>query len=167
MHGNAMMIKSVLRVVFGFIWLIDASFKLQNGFLQNFTGLIATAAQGQPTWLAGWFNFWVAMTSANPGFAYMIAIIELALAISLIFGFMRKVGYTGGFFFSLLIWSVPEGFGGPYGPSSTDIGTGIVYAIVFLFLAVINALEGPSRHSVDYYIEKKIGWWKRIAEFGA
>jgi nitrite reductase (NO-forming) len=164
---NAVVLKSVSRVVFGLVWLVDASLKFQPGFLQNFSSLIAFSARGQPSLISGWFAFWVNATSANPVFwAYVIAFSELAVAVSLIFGFMRKVGYGGGFLLSLLIWSVPEGFGGPYGPSSTDIGTGIIYALVFLMLMVINALEGTSRYSLDYYIEKKVKWWKSLAEFG-
>ncbi len=59
---------------------------------------------------------------------------------------------------------MPEGFGGPYGPSSTDIGTGIIYAFVFLLLMVINATFGPSRWSLDYAIERRWAAWTRIAE---
>jgi hypothetical protein len=33
-------------------------------------------------------------------------------------------------------------------------------------MLIIMALEGPSRHSLDYYLEKKIRWWKKLAEFG-
>ncbi len=164
---NIAPIKGALRIAFGLVWLIDAYFKLQNGFLRSFSSLIASGAAGQPQWLSGWFSFWISVTSSNPAFwAYAIAIIELALAISLIFGIMRKVGYIGGFFYSLLIWSVPEGFGGPYGPSSTDIGTGIIYAIVFLLLIAVNAMGGPSRYSLDYKIEKRVRWWRKLAEFG-
>ncbi len=166
-YRNAREIKSVARILFGIVWLVDASFKFQMSFVQSFSSLIAAGGIGQPAWLAGWFSFWAATTAANPVmWAYIIAFSELAIAVSLIFGFMRKIGYSGGLLLSLLIWSVPEGFGGPYGPSSTDIGTGFIYGIVFLMLIVINALEGPSRSSVDYYIEKKVGWWKKLAEFG-
>ena len=78
---------------------------------------------------------------------------------------MRKVGYIVGIFTSLVIWGVPEGFGGPYGPTSTDIGTGIIYAMVFILFIIINALEGPSHYSVDYYIEQKYNKWRILAEF--
>lgn len=78
---------------------------------------------------------------------------------------MKKISYIGGFIFSLMIWSVPEGFGGPYGPSSTDIGTGIAYAIVFLMLMVINAIGGTSKYSIDEWLEKKFKWWHKFAEF--
>src|SRR5256886_3031064 len=77
---------------------------------------------------------------------------------------MRKVAYTAGFLLSLIIWSVPEGFGGPYGPSSTDIGTGIIYAFVFLLLMIINATFGPSRGSLDYAIERRWPAWKNASE---
>ncbi len=165
-YANSRWIKSAARIMFGTIWLVDASFKFQAGFFSSFSSLIASAAQGQPAWLQGWFTFWVGVTASNPTlWASIIAVSELAVAISLIFGFMRKIGYGGGIALSLLIWAVPEGFGGPYGPSSTDIGTGVIYAIVFLMLIVINATEGPSRLSLDYWIEKRVSWWKKFAEF--
>ncbi|MDE1860926.1 MAG: DoxX family protein [Candidatus Micrarchaeota archaeon] len=163
---NAIPLKSIARILFGGVWLIDAYFKFLPNFAQNFSNLVASTAQGQPAWFGGWFAFWVSVTSSNPAlWAYIVAFSELALAICLIFGFMRKVGYSGGILLSLLIWAIPEGFGGPYGPSSTDIGTGVIYAIVFLMLIVINATAGPSRYSVDYYLEKRFKWWKKLAEF--
>jgi len=60
---------------------------------------------------------------------------------------------------------VPEGFGGPYGPASTDIGTGIVYALVFLLLMELNATYGASRYSLDAVIERRWPRWARLAEF--
>ena len=165
-YRNAVYIKSIARITFGFVWLIDAYFKFQPGFVQNFSNLIQAGGQGQPAWLAPWFSFWVNFTSMNPAaWGYVIAFSELAIAISLIFGFMRRIGYSGGFVLSLLIWSIPEGFGGPYSPSSTDIGTAIIYAIVFIMLIVINAEQGTSRYSVDSYMEKRFKWWKKVAEF--
>ena len=97
-------------------------------------------------------------------FVYIIGIFELALGISLLLGFMRKTAYIGGMVLSLLIWSVPEGFGGPYGPSSTDIGTGMIYSFVFLLLLVINATYGRSKFSVDALIELHKPSWRKLAE---
>ncbi len=94
--------------------------------------------------------------------------LELLLGIALVFGFMRKVTYAAGVALSLLIWAVPEGFGGPYqsGAGGTDVGTGVVYALTFLGLLVINALEGSSRWSVDHLIERRYPSWARVAELG-
>jgi nitrite reductase (NO-forming) len=64
----------------------------------------------------------------------------------------------------LIIWSVPEGFGGPYGPGSTDIGTGIVYALASILFLVAMAAFGPSSLSLDSAIERKWPSWKRLAE---
>ncbi|MDE1846695.1 MAG: DoxX family protein, partial [Candidatus Micrarchaeota archaeon] len=142
-----------------------AFFKFQPAFSAQFTDLIAGGASGQPGWLSGWFAFWSAVTASNPAaFAHLIAILEGLLALSLILGVARKIGYGGGFIFSLLIWAVPEGFGGPYGPSSTDIGTGAIYAFVFIFLAIISSLYGPNRYTLDYLLEGKLPWWKSVAE---
>ena len=66
--------------------------------------------------------------------------------------------------FSLLIWSTAEGFGGPYTSSASDVGTAIIYAVVFAALLLFSYYQGPSRHNVDYYLEQRISWWHRIAE---
>ena len=153
------------RIIFGVFWLIDGWLKLQPGMAQAFPNLIQGVAKGQPQWLAGWFSFWASTTSGNPALAvYSIAGLEVGLGICLVLGLMRKLAYIVAFFYSLVIWSVPEGFGGPYGPGSTDIGTGIIYALLsYMFLLIIGVF-GPSALSVDFLIEKRFPAWERIAE---
>ena len=73
--------------------------------------------------------------------------------------------YLVGMVYSLVLWSVPEGFGGPYGPTSTDIGTAIIYAFVFLALILINTEFGTSKYSLDSILEKRIKWWRKLSEF--
>lgn len=162
---NATQLKTVMRVIFGIVWAVDGAFKFQPGFVDSFPDIVSKAASGQPSWLAGWYAYWATTTTSNPAlFVYGTGLLELGLAFCLITGFLRKLAYTVGFFLSLLIWSVPEGFGGPYGPGSTDIGTGIIYAFVFIFLLLTNATYGTSRFSLDRLIEKRWPAWKRIAE---
>ncbi|MGD0476845.1 MAG: hypothetical protein ABSB29_01615 [Nitrososphaerales archaeon] len=161
--GNINALKVTLRVLFGMFWLIDGVLKFQPGFVDAFSGTVS--ASGQPGWLVGWFSFWASATSSNLAFfVYSTGVLEVAIGTCLILGLLRKLAYTASFFLSLLIWSVPEGFGGPYGPSSTDIGTGIVYALASLLFLVANAAFGPSRYSLDLQIEKRFPGWKRIAE---
>src|SRR5579862_4882819 len=120
---------AVLRIAFGLMWGIDAAFKWQATFRDGFLDIIKSAADGQPSGLHGWFNFWIKLTSHNPhAFAVFVAIAESLIAIALILGIARRVTYLSAAVFSLLIWSVAEGFGGPYSKASTDIGTGIIYA---------------------------------------
>ena len=165
---NVQSLKTVFRVVFGAIWLIDGGFKFAPGLVDQFPGMVSDVAQGQPSWLAPWFDFWGSQAASDPAFwVYSTGILELALGLGLVLGFLRKITYLGGAILSLFIWAVPEGFGGPYGPGSTDIGGGIVYAMAFLMLIVINALSGPSRYSLDAVIERRWPGWAKLAEFGA
>ena len=158
-------LKTAIRIIFGVVWAIDGALKFQPGFADSLPQMISDAGQGQPGWIQPWFAFWSQTVSGNPAFfTTTIGLFELAVAVALLTGFMRKVAYTGGILLSLVIWSVPEGFGGPYGPGSTDIGTGIIYAFVFVLLMVINATFGPSRWSLDYAIERRWTAWKKIAE---
>lgn len=159
-------LKTTFRVIFGLVWLVDGSLKFTPGLVTKFPGLVTTAGQGQPAWLHPWFSFWAAQAAAHPAFwVYTTGTLELALAFCLIVGFLRKIAYLGGILLSLLIWAVPEGFGGPYGPGATDLGTGIVYALLFLALIVLNASFGPSRWSLDYYLEERWPRWGVVAEF--
>lgn len=161
---NVYWLKSFIRIILGIVWLIDGYLKFQPGFVDSFPNLIKTA--GQPGWLQPWFTFWYNVTVGNAApFVYGIGTLEILLGIVLILGFLRKIAYIGGLLLSLLIWAVPEGFGGPYGPGSTDIGTGIVYSFIFLSLIIINSISGPSKYSLDYIIERKVPVWKRFAEF--
>ncbi len=158
-------LKVIFRVLFGLIWGIDGSLKFTPGLVSVFPQMVSDAAQGQPAWLSGWFSFWQAQVSADPAlWVYSTGIFELVLALALCLGILRKLAYTGGILLSLVIWAVPEGFGGPYGPGSTDIGTGVIYAMVFLMLMVISATYGPSTWSVDYYLERRWPWWARLSE---
>ena len=157
--------KSVLRIAFGIIWLVDAIFKWQPAFREGYLDVVTSASQGQPNWLMPWFNFWIAtITPRVTFFYYSTAIIETLIALALIFGFARKSSYILAMIFSLFIWAIPEGFGGPYSAGSTDVGTGLIYAIVFLALLALNAQPGTSKYSLDYILEKKISWWKKVAE---
>lgn len=146
------------------MWAINAAFKWQSTFRNGFLDLIKSAADGQPDWLHGWFNFWVKLLSHNPhSWAIFVAVIETLIAITLIFGIARRTAYVLAAVFSLFIWAVPEGFGGPYSSASTDIGTGIIYALVFLSLYGLDRLAQQSKWSLDNYIARRIPWWGLVA----
>jgi len=164
---NVSWLKSFIRIFLGIVWLIDGYLKFSPGLVDSFPDLVRSAGDGQPTWLRPWFNFWSSVTTGNAAlFVYTTGVLEVALGVALVLGFMRKIAYLGGIVFSLFIWAIPEGFGGPYGPGSTDIGTGIIYSFVFLSLVIINTISGPSKYSLDFLLERKIPSWKRFAEFG-
>ncbi len=157
--------KDALRITFGVIWLIDATLKWLPGFRASYMSVIMGEAQGQPGWLKPWFDFWIRIQHPDALFlAYLVAVIETLIAIALITGFARKLTYFAAIAFSLLIWATAEGFGGPYTSGASDIGTTIIYAVVFAALLALSYYTGPGRLSADRYLEQRITWWWRVAE---
>ena len=157
--------KDTFRIIFGVIWLVDAVLKWLPGFRSSYMDMITGAAQGQPGWLKWWFDFWINLQRPQAiFFGYLVAVVETLIALALIFGFARKLTYISAAGFSFLIWATAEGFGGPYTSGSADIGTAIIYTIVFLGLLALSYYAGVARYSVDYYLEKHISWWWRVAE---
>jgi len=155
---------AIFRITFGIIWLIDATFKWLPSFRDGFLSQINSAAQGQPSWLSSWFNFWNSFLGHNPHlFAVLVAIAESLIAIALIFGFARRMTYLFAIVFTLMIWGVAEGFGGPYTSASTDIGSAIIYAVVFFSLYGLEILATPPKWAFDNYISKHVVWWKKVA----
>ena len=157
--------KDALRISFGVIWLIDAILKWLPGFRADYMSTIMGQAQGQPGWLRWWFDFWIDLQHPRTNlFVDLVATAETLIALALIFGFARKLTYISAAGLSLLIWATAEGFGGPYTSGSSDIGTAIIYAVVFMGLLALSYYAGPARYSVDYYLERRISWWWKVAE---
>ncbi len=157
--------KSAVRIGFGIIWAIDAGLKWRTSFRTGYLSQLTDAAKGQASWIHPWFNFWIDLQRPSiTFFAYLVAAVETVIAIALILGFARKTTYIAGAAFSFLIWSTAEGFGGPYTAQSSDIGTAIIYALVFISLLAMSAQFGPSRYSVDALIERRVSWWHHVAE---
>ena len=160
------MARTALRVAFGLIWVANAAFTWTSGFAVHYVGYLHNAAQGQPAWSAWWFNAWIAVVTPHADlFVWLTRIIETALALALVLGFARKTVYVLGALFSLLVWSTAEGFGGPYTVGATNMGSGIVYVLVFIALMVINSRSGPSLYSLDYYIERAWPSWRSMSEW--
>jgi nitrite reductase (NO-forming) len=159
--------QDAFRVAFGTIWLIDAVLKWLPGFRSTYVSATTGVTQGQPGWLRWWFDFWVKLQTPRPTFfAYLVAVLETLVALAIIFGFARKLTYISSAILGVVIWAVAEGFGGPYMSGSSDIGTAIIYAVVSMGLLTLCYYVGSSRYSVDYYLEKRIAWWWKLAEFG-
>lgn len=145
---------AVLRIIFGGVWLIDASFKWNPAFIANVTDYLSEGAQNQPALVQAWIHLWVSGVSVDPHlFALLVALSETAIAIGLLFGLFTRVAIIGGIALSLVIWSTAEGFGGPYTAGSTDIGTTIIYAIVFIALWLGRCWR---HYSIDSVLKKKV-----------
>ena len=157
--------KDALRVTFGVIWAVDATLKWLPGFKDRYMATIMGIAKGQPAWLRPWFDFWIRLQHPAATFFWaLVAAAESLIALALILGVARKLTYLAAIGLSLLIWATAEGFGGPYTAGSSDIGTAVIYAVVFAGLLALSYYAGPARYSLDYYLERRISWWWRLAE---
>lgn len=158
----------LLRLSFGVVWLIDAYLKWQPAFINGYAANVADGAQGQPAWLRPWFRFWRHVVHTNPHLlAYATAAIEALIAAGLILGFARRAVYLGGILWSVAIWTIPEGFGGSFVSGATDIGTAIMYALVFAVLYTLETLSALTGvWSLDHRVEGVIPWWSTLAEPG-
>lgn len=156
---------AVLRIVFGIIWAIDAALKWGPGFQRTYLAQVRAAAQGQPHWLLWLFHTAEHVIAIDPrAFAVATAVIESVTAIGLMIGFARRAGYWVGLGFSLMVWALAEGFGGPYTAGATDIGTGIIYAVVFAALYGLDRIAGSNPWAVDYWIAKRWPAWRAISD---
>ena len=136
------------------------------GFFNSYLSYITSIAYGQPQGLLPWFNFWISVIKPDPNlFAWLTRLVETAIAVGLLLGLVRKWVYVLGGAFALLIWSIPEGFGGPYVPGATDVGAGLIYIFVFVSLIVIDYVLGRSPYSADYFLEKLFPSWRKVAEW--
>ena len=127
---------------------IDAWFKWQPDFVNNFKDYLSSAQQGQPWPVHHWIGFWVNTAGVDPTvFAYLVAVAETAIALALILGVFTNLTSLIGVLLTIVIWSTAEGFGGPYQAGSTDIGAAIIYALVFagLFLSSAGLSYGLDR----------------------
>ncbi|MGI8915527.1 MAG: multicopper oxidase domain-containing protein [Chloroflexota bacterium] len=155
-----------VRAAFGIVWAIDAFMKWQPGFAAHYVGYLQNASQGQPGWLAPWFQSWLALVTPHAGvFVLTTRLVETAIALGLLFGLVRKAVYVLGAVFSLLIWSTAGGFGGPYTSGATNVGPSLIYVLVFFGLIVFTRQDGPTPYSVDYYLERRWPAWQRVAEW--
>lgn len=140
---------AILRIVFGCIWAVDAFFKWQPSFISGFMGYLTNSLDGQPSAIQWWLGEWIRLVQTSPHiFAHTIAIAETLIALGLILGVFPRIVSYGGIALSLVIWSTAETFGGPYGPGSTDVGSALIYALVFFALMFGQAWNTWSLQSI-------------------
>ncbi len=157
---------TVLRILFGAVWIADGLLRFVPGtYAQLSYWQVVMIEDGQPPWLLGWLTFWAGIIAGTPAlWWYGFGLIELALGFCLFTGFLRRPIYLVGLAVSILLWTVPQAFGGPYGPGSTDMGTGILYAVIFLALLHLDSISGPPRFTLDTTVGRQWPAWQRLVQ---
>ena len=157
---------TALRMLFGSIWMADGLLRFLPGtYSQLSYWMVVMVEDSQPPWLAGWLSAWAGLIAGNPAlWWYGFGLMELAIGLCLFTGFLRRPVYLLGLAVSIFLWTVPQAFGGPYGPGSTDMGTGILYAVIFLALLHLDSVSGPPRFTLDTVLGLRWPAWQRLVQ---
>jgi nitrite reductase (NO-forming) len=166
--GNPMLRRlhaaAVVRIVFGVVWAVDATFKWLPGFIHGETlgDELGGAKKIHTPLVHEWISLWSAIGSANPGaFAAGTAIVETVIAVCLLLGLFSNAMFVGSAIFSFGIWSAAEGFHLPWSrPGITDLGPSVGYIIASL--ALLFACAGAT-WSLDSRLHGRLGRFARLA----
>jgi thiosulfate dehydrogenase [quinone] large subunit len=144
---------ALARIAFGMVWAVDAYLKWLPGFFTTFVSYFTAALPSQPMFEEAWLHFWIALITPHAFFfALMTAILETLIAFSLLLGFYTRTFMAIGIVLSFLIWTLPEGLGGPYSSGATDISAGLIYVFVFATLWLGHSWRA---YSIDNFIAKR------------
>lgn len=156
---------AVVRIAFGLIWAIDASFKFLPGFVhgQTLSDELGKGAEIHTPVIHQWIQLWYHVATAHPGVsAPVIGVIEAAIAIGLVTGAFSNLVFVGSAIFSFGIWSAAEGFHLPWTkPGITDLGPSIGYVIASLALFLVAA--GATWSLDDRLLRRKLGRFTWLA----
>ena len=136
---------ALTRILFGLVWTVDAYFKWQPAFPNDFVSYLQETYDGQPHLIQSWLNFWINLVNIDPHlFARIIAMGETAIAFGLLFGIFSNLDYAMG----------------PYTPGATDVGAGIIYVFGFLGLFLLAAGQC---YGLDRVVRPKLGTWRFLS----
>lgn len=153
LHGAA-----AVRIGYGLVWAVDASFKWLPGFIhgQTLDDELGKAAKIHTPVIHQWIELWHSVGTAAPGpFAVGTAVIETLIALALLLGAFTNLVCVGSAVFSFGIWSAAEGFHLPWTkPGITDLGPSVAY--IFASLALMYAYAGAT-WSLDARLRPLLG----------
>jgi uncharacterized membrane protein YphA (DoxX/SURF4 family) len=138
-HGAAL-----VRILFGALWGIDATFKWMPGFVngQTLHDELGGAEDVRLPVIHQWLQLWNTVGLANPSlFAHLIAVAETVVAVLIITGFLTRPALVAATFLALGIWTGAEGMHLPwFTPGQTDLGpsVGYIFAALGLLFARSN-----------------------------
>jgi len=134
------------RFLFGALWAFDAYWKWQPFFLTHAITFLQQAQDGQPAWIVAYIGWFLSIINrVGPlVFGIFAAVMETAIALSLLTGWYLRWMLPAGALYSLGLWITAEGWGGPYGIGFTGnkgdvLGTINIYLFAFFFLIILLA----------------------------
>lgn len=143
----------ISRFLFGVLWAFDAYWKWQPFFLTHAITFLQQAQDGQPAWIVAYIGWFLPIIDRIGPLVFGIfaAVMETAIALSLLTGWYLRRMLLAGALYSLGLWTTAEGWGGPYGIGFTGnkgdvLGTANIYLFAFFFLIILTRQETPRRN---------------------
>ncbi len=134
---------TVGRMMFGLLWAFDAALKWNPYFLTHFLDQLTPAMAGQPGVIAAYIGLVIVVVKAVGPMPSAVgaALVETAIALSLLTGRWLRWSVPLGLLYALGVWTTAEGWGGPYTRMGTGVrgnvlGNVLIYAVIFLFLLI-------------------------------
>ena len=156
---------TAVRLLFGAIFANDAVLKWLPGYRKTYISQLKAAAVGQPSWLHGWFHFWIRLQSSAPTFfATLPGVTETALALVLVFGIARRAGYSLGIIYSLLVWAVGEVSAVPTSQALLTWGQALSTPCYFSPCSPSPPRHAEKRMSADHLFISRWPWWRVLGE---
>jgi hypothetical protein len=136
----------ISRFLFGALLAFDTCWKWQPFFLTHAITFLLQAQDGQPPWIVAYIGWFLSIINrVGPlVFGIFAAVMETAIALSLLTGWYLRWMLPTGALYSLGLWTTAEGWGGPYGIGFTGnkgdvLGTINIYLFAFFFLIILLA----------------------------
>lgn len=141
--ANQRQLIGLLRIAFGLVWVLNIWFHLHANYLDNYLTGYRSVLQHGPLWLHPWLGSVVAVFQAlGPHNVALVSVaIECVIALSLITGWLGRVGAWLGLVYISFLWSTLGAFGGPLTAGYTDPGPCPPYIIAFVLILELRAWE--------------------------
>ncbi len=124
-----------VRIIFGLLLLADAALEYQGGTYQVFDGILYSNASVSPEPLRSVLVFAAQLVSSQPAIANgVLAGVEALLAGSVLLGVGAGLALPVSILLFLGIWIFGQGLGLPFAGGTTDLSSGLPYALLGLVL---------------------------------
>ena len=150
-----------VQVTLGVLWLLDAALQLQPFmFTADFARqVLAPAAAGQPTWVAGPGGFFAGIFAAHPApLNTASAMVQLALGIGFLVPRLVRPAIVGSLAWSAALWWLSEGLGG-LATGHASLVTGAPGAVLLYAVLAIAAWPSTDHGNPPDPAEKNVAGW--------
>lgn len=141
-----------LQALLGFLWFVDGLLQIKpQMFTSDFlTQVVLPTADGQPAWISDLVHFGVNLVSPHLVlWNELFAIVQIFIGLALMFQIQVRIALLASIVWSILVWSLGEGFGALFTGQALLLtgapGAAVLYG--FVSVAVWPRSQSCSQHT--------------------